>query len=365
MAKKYKFRHQETYKDQRIDVKASSMKDLIEKVEKRRKQIDLQLIDPDTTLEAFMRIYLTAYKKSRVSPDTLSYLESLSRKIVSGIGDIKVSRIKPLQIQDFLNTLTGYSDGYIKKVFQLTSQAFLHAYRNGLTATDYSLLIEMPKGHPSRTGRSLTDREREVLLQILPGHRGELFCKLMLYTGIRPGEAMALQWKDIDFQKEQLTVNKALKRSGYIGYPKTDAGVRTIPIPAHLIPLLRDHYTGPMQRVCVNASGKPYTEGARRAMWKSVKRKMNIAMGCRVKNNKLLPPIPLDDKFDMYFLRHTYCTDLERAGVPINTARRLMGHASIEITARIYTHFNEESMERARDLINGKGNSTGNNVVSY
>lgn len=353
MAKKYKYRHQEIYKDVRIDIKASSTKELLEKVTKKKKQIDMQLIDHDTKLGAFMTIYLTAYKKSRVSPDTYAYLEILGNKIVAGIGDIKVSKIKPLQVQDFLNSLSCYSDGYIEKIYQLTCQAFLHAYRNGLTPIDFSLLLEPPKGRPSQTGRSLTDLERRLLLQVLPGHRGEIFCKLMLYTGIRPGEAMALQWKDIDFQKAELTVNKAFKRSGYIGYPKTDAGIRTIPIPAHLLPLLREHYTGPMQRVCVSADGKPYTEGGRRAMWKSVKRQMNIAAGCTVKNNKVLPPLRIDPKFDMYFLRHTYCTDLERAGVPINVARRLMGHASIDVTAQIYTHYNEESMERARCLING------------
>lgn len=368
MAKKYKYRHREIYKDTPIDVKADTTKELMEKVEKARKRIDRLLIDADTKFGEFMDIYLRAYKASRVSPDTLAFLEIIGRKIVDGVGDMKVSRIKPLQIQEYLNTLTGYSEGYLSKIFQLTCQVFEHAYRNGLTAVDYSLILQMPQGNPSKTGRSLTDQERKALLEILPGFRGEIFCKLILYCGIRPGEAMALQWKDIDFKREELNVNKAFKRSGYIGYPKSDAGFRTIPIPSHLIPLLKEHYTGPTQRVCVNSNGKPYTEGARRAMWKAVKRRMNIAMGCTVKNNKLLPPtftnkngttftlpFPLDEKFDMYFLRHTYCTDLERAGVPINIARRLMGHASIEITAKIYTHYNDESMERARNLINASG----------
>jgi integrase len=365
MAKKYKYRHREIYKDVKIDVKADTTKELMAKAEKARKRIDRLLIDEDTKLSEFMSIYLKTYKASRVSPDTLAYLEVIGRKIVDGVGDVRVSRIKPLQVQEFLNTLTVYANGYIDKIYQLTCQVFEHAYRNGLTPTDYSLILTPPRGRPSSTGRSITDQEREALLAILPGFRGEIFCKLILYCGIRPGEAMALLWKDIDFQREELTVNKALKRSGNVGYPKTDAGNRTVPIPSHLIPLLKEHYTGPLQNVCVNSNGRPYTEGARRAMWKAVKRRMNLFMGCTVKNNKLLPPtitarngstiylpFPLDEKFDMYFLRHTYCTDLERAGVPINVARRLMGHASIEITAKIYTHYNDESMDRAREMIN-------------
>ena len=82
-------------------------------------------------------------------------------------------------------------------------------------------------------------------------------------------------------------------------------------------------------------------------------------MGCTVFRNQLVPPYPLADDFTMYNLRHTYCTDLEKKGVPINIARRLMGHASIETTSKIYTHGSQESFEKAKSLINGE-NGSGN-----
>ena len=86
-------------------------------------------------------------------------------------------------------------------------------------------------------------------------------------------------------------------------------------------------------------------------MWGNVQREMNIVMGCRMYRNQLLPPYPLADDFVMYNLRHTYCTDLEKAGVPINIASRLMGHSSITITSKIYTHASVEALEIARNLI--------------
>lgn len=364
MAKQYKYRHREVYRDVPIDIKANDTGELADKIQRRRDQIDRQILDVHTRLKDFVDMYLSAYKKSTVSADTYLYLETIGRKISEGIGNIPMDKIKPLQVQNFLNGLTGYKDGYIRKIYQLTCQIFSHAYKNGLTKTDYSTLLELPKGIPSDTGRSLTDHERRILLQVLDGHRGELFCKLMLYCGLRPGEAIALQWKDIDLKAETLTVNKSYKRNGDIGQPKTKAAYRTIPIPAHLIPLLQERKKGPFERVCLN-DDKQYTEASRRAMWKSVRRQMNIAMGCKTFNHKLVPPLPLDSDFDMYYLRHTYCTDLERAGVPINVARRLMGHSNIAITSRIYTHNNDESLERARDLINGTmGNNVGNKVAN-
>ena len=55
----------------------------------------------------------------------------------------------------------------------------------------------------------------------------------------------------------------------------------------------------------------------------------------RVYRNQLIPPLPLADDFVPYDLRHTYCTDLARAGVDIRTAQKLMGHANISVTADI------------------------------
>ena len=52
-------------------------------------------------------------------------------------------------------------------------------------------------------------------------------------------------------------------------------------------------------------------------------------------------------------LRHDYCTRLQEIGVPIDIARRLMGHSSVEVTARIYTHTTDATIETARSMING------------
>ena len=88
-------------------------------------------------------------------------------------------------------------------------------------------------------------------------------------------------------------------------------------------------------------------------MWANVCREMNIAMGAEVYRNQLVTH-PLADDFTMYNLRHTYCTDLERIGVPINIASRLMGHSNIGITSKVYTHASTEALETARRLIDGQ-----------
>ena len=62
--------------------------------------------------------------------------------------------------------------------------------------------------------------------------------------------------------------------------------------------------------------------------------------------------IDIADDLVPYCFRHTYCTDLQDAGVPINLAREFMGHSSITLTSRIYTHHSEKSFNNAKECIN-------------
>lgn len=347
MATKYEYRHQEIYKGVKIDKRAHTSKDLIRKVEQKRAEIDRGIVDDSIDLSRFGELFLESHKENVVSAAWYQDLGYIWGVIVRGIGDKPMKNIKPLHLQSYLNSLTGISDGYIKKQYDLIMQVFRHAYINGVTPSDYTLGLTRPHGTATRSGRSITDHEREVLLKVLDGHRGELFCKTMLYCGLRPAEAQALTWKDIDLKKKTITVSKSLKRNGKIGTPKTNAAYRTIPIPDHFVPLLQKHRsTDPFEDVF------SHNPDWRKRMWRLVCRDMNLAMGCRVYRNKLLPPFPLADDFTLYNLRHTYCTDLEKMGVPINIASRFMGHSNISITSKIYTHASTEAIEIGRELIN-------------
>lgn len=68
------------------------------------------------------------------------------QKIVPGIGNKPVGKIKPLEIQDFLNETSNLSASYIKKIYSLVCQIFKYAYKNGMTPRDYTVDLERPKG---------------------------------------------------------------------------------------------------------------------------------------------------------------------------------------------------------------------------
>lgn len=341
---KYKYRHREIYKGVQIDIKANTTKELAAKITTKRKQIDLAALDEDTKLSVFGKKYLETYKANTVGSKTYDDLVRIFNKhILPGVGDKKVSTIKAIEYQEMLNNKCRYSKDYVSKIYDLTRQIVRHAYKNRLIPYDYSLDLTKPSGEPTKAGRSLSEYEQNILLKVIKGHRLEMLVLMMLNCGLRTQEARNLLWKDVDLKKEIIKVHGT----------KTSNAERVVPIPRALLPVLREHKAGPFEHVCM--SDKQQVERA----WRSVKRAMNIEMGCRVYRNKLVPPYPLQEPCRLYDLRHTYCTNLEKQHVPISIASRLMGHANISITAKIYTHDNDVSLDIARALINGDGKGDG------
>lgn len=364
MSKKYKYRHRETYNGVAMDLRANSTGELVQKVEKKKRQIDRQTVSPDKSLLWFGRMFLQTYKKNSVSSSWYADMESiLNNKIVPGIGNRPVGKLKPIDVQRFLNSCTELSDSYIKKIFDLTKQIFHQAYKNGLTRSDFSEDLIKPAGRPSGSGRSLSARESATLLKVIAGTPDELFLRIMLQCGLRPGEVCALLWKDINFEKRALTVDKAQKKDGTIGSPKSSAGFRTVPIPADLLQLLLDSRTDPLALVCPKQKGGRHTKSSLRKLWDRTKYKMNLELGAMTDDSGHIIGIhPVQEPLRLYDLRHTYCTNLEKAGVPINIASRLMGHSDISITSKIYTHESDEALAIAMQLIDasaGDGQSDG------
>jgi integrase len=327
----YKYRHRETYKGTKIDLRANTLSELDRKVKAKKKAIDHNTIDGSVSMSRFGTMFLEATKRNTVSASWYQDLCYTWNTIVRQIGDRPMDRISTIQLQEYLNGLY-LADGTIKKRYDLICQVFRYAYINGTTETDYTLGLVRPRGTPTVNGRSITDRERSTLLEALNGHRGELLCKLVLYCGLRPSEAQALEWSDIDLVGRTVTVTKSLKRDGTVGTPKTVSAYRVVPIPEHLVPLLS----------CHQSDGNLFSHNLkwRRRMWDDIRKRTGLT-------------------FTLYDLRHTYCTDLEKMGVPISIASRFMGHANINITAKIYTHASTEALEIGRSIIDNVGKNVG------
>ncbi len=349
-------RHSFRYEGKRYFIKASDPTDLAIKTALKKKALEegTIVVTRNTTVSKWADEWLVTYKKGSVGESTYElYKTNLDKHIKPMIGTMKLKDVRPIHLQKLLNARIGHSRSHLVKIKQLLQQLFVRAKRNKLILDNPAEDLELPKASDGQR-RSVTDKERQYILKVAETHKAGLWVKMMLYTGMRPGETATLQWKNVDLKKNVIKIDSARKaKTNEIGEPKSRAGFRKVPVPAILAEDLNKVKGLPFEYVFTQeTTGKRHTKQSMYHLWKNFKREMNIAMGAKVYRNQVLKPYPVADDLIPYCLRHTYCTDLQAAGVPINVAKELMGHSSIEITSKIYTHYSDASFDNATDAIN-------------
>lgn len=356
MAKAYEHEKTFTFEGKRYRVRANSETDLAVKVAIKKKELQegSKAITKGMDFRSWANKWLEVYKEGTVGDKWLKNIKSIMVSIIlPEIGSMPVRSIKSIHIKKLLNSCEGKSRSYVTKVYNILNECFQEAKRNGLCLENPAEDVPLPKVAKKKKRRAITPYEREHILNLCKTHRAGLFLKFMLYCGLRPGEVSALRWCDIDLQNRNICVTRARKSDGSIGDTKTESGNRIVPIPndfAEDLTAMKPRNT--LALVCTQKSGSMHTDTSIRQMWNSFIYRLNIEMGCKTFKGKLMPPYRVADDLVMYCLRHTYCTDLQAAGVPINVAKELMGHSDISTTAEIYTHGSEESLSHASEAIN-------------
>lgn len=343
-----------TFEGKRYYIRGDTEAEIAVKMAEKKKALEKGsvLLNKSTTVEKWIDEWLEVYVKPNVSEATLyAYERRAEVHIKPVIGKMRLVDVKPLHLQKIMNNATGSRD-HLKKIRYTIMQIFLKAFKNKLILVNPAEDLTVPKSE-NKSRRSITDNERKYILQTADKHSSGLWIKIMLYCGLRPQETAALQGRHLDLKNENIKVEKALKRhDNSIGSTKSKSSERLVPIPKILLPELKELRIQPFEYVFKNRDGNHMTTAGMRTRWRSFKRALNIEMGCKTFKNAVVPPYRVAEDLVPYCLRHTYCTDLQDAGVPINVAKELMGHSDISVTAKIYTHKTETSYNNAKDLIN-------------
>jgi integrase len=362
MSKTYKHRKRITVNGQTINILADTKAELAAKEALKRDTIERDeiLLAPSTTVKTWAAKWLHTYKEPNVSATTLKdYCARLDQHILPAIGHMKIKNVKSSHLQDILNDMSGFSKDRIAKARNTLTQLFSAALMNGLVLKSPAVGLMLPKATDG-TRRSITPYERQISLETAETHPAGPWVLTMLYCGLRPQETAALLGRHVDLKNGVLHIEQALKKDGTIGPTKTGAGTRDVPIPPELRSFFEEAARSPFSLVFTSSNGRPLNNTNWGRMWDSFKKAMQINAGARVRErvnrNKtvtidIIPPFPIAGDLVPYCYRHTFCTDLQDAGVPINVAKDLMGHSSIDVTAKIYTHMTGEQMKRTAERI--------------
>lgn len=323
----------------RYQLKARSEKELWEKYAEA--QIDAvnhnRIFDRSTTVNVWAREWLETYLQKRVCTKSFkTYKANLDLHILPHIGKMKINEIQNIHLQKVLNKQDGKSKSHVNHVKIAMTALFKDAKKNNIIKNNPALDLDMPEVYEGKR-RPLTDNERAVLLTVCETHYAGLWALVMLYCGLRPSEAAALTRDKIDIVNEVLLIDKTISAGdNKIKPPKTKAGIRTVPIPNVLLPRLQEALkNNPVGYLFSTANGSALTGDRMCAWWNSIKREMDIAMGAEVYRNQIIKSYMAKD-LTAYCLRHTYCTDLERAGISLPTALPRMRHLRVFIINRIF-----------------------------
>ena len=342
MSKQYKYKSSFTVDGRRYYVCADTQKELAAKMALKKRDIEegRVVITGSMTVKEWVRICLDTYKCG-IRPDTLQNMKyRINKHVVSAIGNYQIKTIKPIQCQAIINAQAGMSYSHVRSLMQELSFIFEKAVENQLILSNPAANLTRPNVTKGKR-RSITAFERKHLLAVADADPSYNLFLLMLYCGCRPAEAMKCIGKDIQVVDGY--------RCLHIRGTKTDNSDRIVPLPDDMYNRL--DLRSPLDPLCPNRRGRCHSESSYDRLVAHLKRDMNISMGCRVYRNQLVPPLPLADDFVPYDLRHTYCTDLQRKGVDIRTAQRLMGHGDIKITANIYTHVDNDLILSSASLL--------------
>lgn len=276
---------------------------------------------------------------SQVNKD--NYRNYVYTHIIPYFANYKLCEIHEDDCQRFLNQYVGKSKAMVSKLRMTLRRIMRKAKKQKLIPDNPAEDIILPQVTQG-SRRPITDEERAMILETAKTHYAGTMVLTMLYCGLRPIEIRRMEWSWIDFENSILTVGKS----------KTEAGTgRKIPIPPQLQSALIEHKLKGQNDKYVFVRFKnhnlPLDENAFYHAWHNFKREMDIANGATVYRNQITESTLAED-LEPYLLRHTFCTDCQAAGVPINVAKELMGHSDISVTAKIYTHMVDEVFEQNR-----------------
>lgn len=339
--KKYKYKKSFTLDGRRVYVYADTLTELARKIaEKQTAAASAASARDNMTLAVWADRCIDLYKTNQSDITRDKFRARVRVAILEPLGSFPVRAISPEQVQLVMNLQAGRSRTQINEVYYALRFLFSRAVVAGLIPTDPSANLTKPKKAKPASRRALTEVEREAFLSCAVKERKYYGFLLSYYCGCRPGEAGECKGSDL-IERDGL-------RLLHIRGTKTASADRFVPVPSELWELIKSTPRG--EYIALYPSGIPCGYDNRARLWSGLVYKMNLAAGAESYRNKILVPVIGSDLVP-YCLRHDYCTRLARAGVDIRTAQRLMGHASITMTANIYTHVETVDLATAAELL--------------
>jgi integrase len=267
------------------------------------------------------------------------------------LAAIPLTRLTPPHIERTMADLMarGLSAQTVRHARSTLRRALHDAQRDGLLTRNVAALARPPRIE-RREMHALSPAE---VARMVDGTADDLHGPLyavLATTGLRLGEALGLEWGDVDLTGRSLTVRRSMAKAHRGGYelaePKTSRSRRTVMLPAIALEALRRRKAA--QAAARLAAGSAWQDQARIVFTDAVGRPLRpdaVSAAFRATAARLGLPVRLHD------LRHTAASLLLAAGVPLKVVSETLGHSSIAITADVYAHVTPDLRREAAEAM--------------
>lgn len=354
------------FKGKRQSIYGKTKKETLEKLTKVINDIQYAKIHnlqnfsaSNTTLSDWATECVETYSKEYVRGSTYYAYKNIIKRHLGDLGNKRLADITNLMIQSHLLSLRNITTGeklspkMLINVRNFISLVFNYAIQNRMMNYNPVQGVKLPRRVNQPTRALTVEQQKRLETAVRDCERLLMFAVILdLYTGLRKGELLALQWKDIDFEKGCISVTKQLTRhhSKYdpvhpsvldIAPPKTEASIRKV----YMIDALKLELLTYKEKVVAWKEEHGFQHSEEDFLFTSRK---NTAIEPRrfyQYYKELLDVAGIEDA-TFHSLRHTFATRCLEAGIDIVTVSKLLGHADSRITANTYSHLLPEYQKK-------------------
>ena len=340
----------------RKKVTGKTKTEVVKRLAELRRQVDggVDVQTADQTLGAFVDEWAATLEATRtLRPTTIdSYRWILGKYVTDDLRAIPLRKLTPQRLRLWMKTLASperarpLSSRTISLARTVLGAALKQAVRDGLVLNNPIDAVERPRRDDAGEPKALTAHQASKLLEQTNDPMIAAFIALAIGCGLRRGEAIGLQWDDLDLDAmpPMLTVRRsvsALGGSSIVQSPKTRAGRRQVIVPAFTGSSLLVWRAAQFDQQSVAGSawerrepGWVFTSSIGTAVDPANLSKRVVAVG-RIAGLELSP----------HALRHTYVTLALNAGAPIGVISKAAGHSTIAVTSDIYGSLQVEGQQ--------------------
>jgi integrase len=298
-------------------------------------------------LGEWLPIWLKTFKKKKLKARTFDTYESqINAHIIPVLGSLALKDLTTFHIQEFYNELgdDGLSSATIRKIHQIINSALDKAQEQKMIRFNPAESVELPPLE-QKPVMAFSRDEQAIFFEAAKGYSYYEAYIFEVDTGVRDGELFPLTWKDIDFEKGYVQINKTLifvkdrenkSDNSYIlkvqDSTKTKAGIRKIPLTKRCLRMLKElklKNGGKSELVFPSKNGTFISPRNFLRCFKTICGKTGLK------------------DFNCHTLRHTFATRCFEKGIPVKIVSRWLGHKKVQHTLDIYTHVMPDEEKQA------------------